>query len=148
MRWLVIGIGNSLRRDDGIGPWMAEQVEAWRLPDVTTRSVHQLTPELAADIAAAEAVLFLDASVSNERGLRPIVGVAEAAIGHALSLSALLALAARAGMRTQTAWLATVRANDLEFGEELSPAARDECECLLPVVRNLLSESARCMKSA
>ena len=66
MRWLAIGIGNTLRRDDGIGPWLAERIEEWRLPGIRTKTVHQLTPEIAAEIAEANAVLFLDASAVGE----------------------------------------------------------------------------------
>lgn len=58
--WLVIGVGNPLRGDDGV---------AWRLlaelePGVSGLRLerrHQLSPELAADLAAATAVLFIDA---------------------------------------------------------------------------------------
>ncbi len=50
---LVIGIGNPLRGDDGVGPLLAEEAGG--------RSVHQLTPELAEEIAPLQAVLFIDA---------------------------------------------------------------------------------------
>ena len=46
---LVIGIGNPLRGDDGVWALLAEQVGG--------RSVQQLTPELAAELAELEAVL-------------------------------------------------------------------------------------------
>ncbi|MFN7898679.1 MAG: hypothetical protein ACK5N0_03300 [Synechococcaceae cyanobacterium] len=57
---LVIGIGNSLRGDDGVGWWLAQRAERWLPPD-RVRAVRQLTPELAAELAAATRVLFLDA---------------------------------------------------------------------------------------
>lgn len=46
---LVIGIGNPLRGDDGVGALLAEQVGGC--------SVQHLTPELAAELAELEAVL-------------------------------------------------------------------------------------------
>jgi hydrogenase maturation protease len=61
MKTLVIGYGNSLRGDDGVGPLVAEQVATWNLSDVRSLSVHQLTPELAVDIAQVETVFFIDA---------------------------------------------------------------------------------------
>jgi hydrogenase maturation protease len=63
---LVVGYGNSLRGDDGIG-WHA----AWRLaadPRLAGARVlarHQLTPELAADVAAASLVVLIDAAVGG-----------------------------------------------------------------------------------
>jgi hypothetical protein len=44
---LVIGYGNSLRRDDGVGPRVAEAVEALQLPGVRTLTCQLLTPEFA-----------------------------------------------------------------------------------------------------
>ncbi|MCB0173868.1 MAG: hypothetical protein KDJ97_25330, partial [Anaerolineae bacterium] len=62
---LIIACGNSLRSDDGAGLIFAERLEyACRALDVMVEriSVHQLLPELAADIAAeaVQAVVFID----------------------------------------------------------------------------------------
>ena len=35
--FIVIGYGNDLRSDDGIGPRVANEVEAWGLPNVKLR---------------------------------------------------------------------------------------------------------------
>jgi len=76
---LLIGIGNPLRGDDGVGPWLVEtwgRRRAWRgevrgaqrgeggelLARLQLRVVDQLLPELAADLATAGRVLFVDAS--------------------------------------------------------------------------------------
>ena len=75
---LLIGIGNPLRGDDGVGPWL---VETWGrrrprrgavhgaqrgeggdlLARLQVRVVDQLVPELAAELAAVRRVLFVDA---------------------------------------------------------------------------------------
>ena len=61
---LVIGIGNPLRGDDGVGPRLAAEAEALaprprrgREPDLAVRAVQQLTPELAPEVAEARAAL-------------------------------------------------------------------------------------------
>lgn len=56
---LVIGIGNPLRGDDGIGWRLAAQLPVGS--GLVVRCCQQLTPELAADLALVERVLFLDA---------------------------------------------------------------------------------------
>jgi len=64
---LLIGIGNPLRGDDGVGPWLVEtwgRRRAWRavLPArLQVRVVDQLLPELAAELATVGRVLFVDA---------------------------------------------------------------------------------------
>lgn len=66
---MVIGFGNPLRQDDGIGWRAAELIEA-RLnsEDTEVSACHQLTPELAAKIAGAPLVVFLDADVEQAPG--------------------------------------------------------------------------------
>ena len=64
---LVIGIGNTLRGDDGVGWWLAQRAERWR-PAVQVRVVQQLTPELAAELAPVNRVLFIDAWLGPAEG--------------------------------------------------------------------------------
>jgi hypothetical protein len=61
---LVVGYGNTLRGDDGIGYRVAEAVAKWQLPQVRSIAVAQLLPELAADIGEVEIVMFVDAIVA------------------------------------------------------------------------------------
>jgi len=56
---LVIGFGNSLRGDDGVGLHLA--AIATEISSSRVRAVAQLTPELAPELAAAARVLFIDA---------------------------------------------------------------------------------------
>ena len=58
---LVIGYGNELRGDDGIGPRVAEAIAAAHHPGVRVVSCFQLVPELAADLAKARLAVFVDA---------------------------------------------------------------------------------------
>ena len=84
---LVIGIGNPLRGDDGVGAWLAEQVSGLCL--------QQLTPELAADLAELEAVLFIDAwlaPVGAAPQLTVIAPAAGAAESHRLEPAQLLGI--------------------------------------------------------
>ena len=99
MNWLVIGIGNTLRRDDGLGPWLAEKIAAWCLPAVATCSVHQLTPELVDAIARHERVLFLDACESSCGSQLVEVEASSGAnrLGHALSPGDILSLTDQLG---------------------------------------------------
>ena len=60
---LVIGYGNTLRGDDGAGYRVAEQVETWNAPAVRSLPCHQLTPELAAEMAECDRVIFVDATL-------------------------------------------------------------------------------------
>jgi len=58
---LIIGYGNPLRHDDGLG-WLAAQRLTGLCDGVDIIAMLQLTPELAEPIAKARCVIFVDAS--------------------------------------------------------------------------------------
>ncbi|MFI5043071.1 MAG: hydrogenase maturation protease, partial [Acidimicrobiales bacterium] len=66
---LVIGYGNTLRSDDGVG-WHAAALlaEDPRLAGVEVLAVHQLTPELALDMSRATLVILIDAGADDPPG--------------------------------------------------------------------------------
>jgi hydrogenase maturation protease len=113
---LVIGIGNPLRGDDGVGPLLAEQAGG--------RSVHQLTPELAAELAELEAVLFIDAWLAPAGGPPQLVEVIPAGAGapdtHRLEPAQLLAISQALYGRAPAACLLQVPAHAFEHGNTLS----------------------------
>ncbi len=141
---LVIGYGNTLRGDDGCGWRVAEEVERWELPHVRVMTVHQLTPELAADIAAADTAIFVDARVGATNGraelehltANPAAGVP--AFGHAYSPCALLALAAALYGSAPRSSLITVPGVSFDFGEELSPTCQRGVGDALGLVRGII----------
>jgi hydrogenase maturation protease len=124
---LVIGYGNTLRGDDGVGPRVAEAVGKLNLPGVHTLVCHQLTPELAEPISEARAVVFVDAAAdaSTEvkmRRLRPADG--SQLMAHAADPRSLLAMARDLFSHAPKAWWLTIPVANLGFGEVLSPRAQ------------------------
>ncbi len=134
MTTLLIAIGNTLRRDDGVAHRVLELLTP--LPaNVTGRGVHQLTPELAEEFARFDQVVFLDALVAEGQHVRdeptgspplePITAAPDSpsGLGHTLSPAALAAVAARLFSFTGKAWLLPIPAYDFGLGEGLSPEA-------------------------
>jgi hydrogenase maturation protease len=66
---LVIGYGNALRTDDGVG-WHAARLLADdpRLAGAVVAARQQLAPELALDLSAATLVVLVDASATTTPG--------------------------------------------------------------------------------
>ena len=123
---LVIGYGNPLRRDDGIGPAVAEAVAGLGLPGVRVLVVHQLTPELAADLAGARLAVFVDAGAGREPVTATRLTAADAGpeMSHAADPRTLLELARAVYGRAPEAWLVTAAGADFEFGAGLSETGR------------------------
>jgi hydrogenase maturation protease len=129
-RALIIGYGNTLRGDDGLGPYVA---------DCRRIACHELTPELAVPLSDASLVIFVDASRDRRPGEVACERVAPAppgqvALSHAFTPEALLALARDLYGANPPAWLLSVGAGTLGYTEGLSPAVR----AALPALRERL----------
>ena len=76
-RCLILACGNTLREDDGVGPWLAAWAEEQFAgePLVRVISRQQWTPELAEEIAGAESVIFIDCAVSAQPGSVQVAAV-------------------------------------------------------------------------
>jgi hydrogenase maturation protease len=137
---LVIGYGNALRGDDGIGPAVAAEIAAMALPGVRVLAVHQLTPELAANIADARRVVFVDAAVSGDlvTVTRLTAEPTPPSLTHATDPRALLALAGVLEGHAPDAWLVTARGSDFRYKEGLSEAGREQVRHVTHRVRELI----------
>jgi hydrogenase maturation protease len=146
---LVIGYGNSLRRDDGVGPRVAEAVEALQLPGVRTLVCQLLTPEHADPIARARRVIFVDAAVDEMDGvkfrqLEP--GETSQLMAHAADPRTLLALARDVFGRAPEAWWLTIPAVKLGFGTDYSPETEAGFQTAVTEIRRLAAKF--CAESA
>ena len=140
---LILGYGNTLRRDDGAGPEVARRVEALGMPGVEVVEAHQLLPEHAELLSRVERAVFVDASVEEGiAGVRCGIAAADepALAPHASDPPALLGLARLLFERAPEAWLVTIPGFDLGIGEGLSPAAQRACAEAVERIRELLSE--------
>lgn len=124
-RVLVIGYGNTLRSDDAFGPVVADRLRQIVAADrVHVITCHQLTPELAGDIAVCERVIFIDASLASPAGelaCRPldVADMGTGALVHSLGPDQLLVLARLVYGRAPPAMLVTVGGLSFELGDRL-----------------------------
>jgi hydrogenase maturation protease len=100
-RTVVIGYGNPLRQDDGIG-WRAAELLEQALPAGSAEIIqcHQLTAELAANLEGASVVVFLDAACDQEPGAissTPVYAEGAVVWSHYLTPGQLLRLSEQLG---------------------------------------------------
>jgi hydrogenase maturation protease len=131
-RCVILACGNSLREDDGVGPWLAQWAEE-RFPSepgLRILSRQQWTPELAEDAVRAESVIFIDCSAESAPGeitLVPVVPADEAPglATHHMGAAQLLLLGSQLyNSLPNTALLLTVGAGSMELREGFSDAMR------------------------
>jgi hydrogenase maturation protease len=144
-RCLILACGNTLRGDDGVGPWLCEWAAEHFSSDPRVRTIarQQWTPDLAEDIAGAHSVLFIDGSIASAPGEISLKAVEPAAPNpglatHHTGAPELLALAQELYNSTpRTSLLLTIGAGSIELGESLSPAVT----AALPAVCNALERT-------
>ena len=126
-RTLVIGYGNDLRGDDGAGVRAAARIAAQE-PQTQVIIRHQLTPDLASDVALATQVVFIDAYAAERRGaalrIERIFGGGAQGSGSPLvhhgQPAQLLSLARRLFGCFPEAWALGIPAFCFDAGETLS----------------------------
>jgi hydrogenase maturation protease len=144
-RCLILACGNPLRRDDGVGLWLAEWAEKrfGAETDVRVLVRQQWAPELAEEIARAQSVLFIDCSVDSAPGSVALLPVAPAAAvqglaTHHLGAPELLALSRDLyNSQPSNALLVTIGAGSTELGEVFS----DAVTAALPAACRLIEET-------
>lgn len=145
---LVVGYGNALRSDDGLGWHVAERLaDDPRLAGATVLRRHQLTPELALDISEATLLVLVDASHVPAAGaiiverLEPAIdtGTSGTTWSHHLTPATLVELARELYGRAPDVFVVGCGIASVEMGDELSPAVRDALPRVVDAVADLVA---------
>ena len=157
---LLLGYGNPGRRDDGLGPWIAEEIERRHGERVTVQTDFQLGIERCVDIAHHKVVVFLDAarvgpepfkvrqlSAAGSGTLFPIVVEERTTIEvgfttHLSSPEILLALCESSFAARPLAWLVGVRGYRFDGGEGLSRKALRNARAAIALLDALLARGS------
>ncbi|MBN8215245.1 MAG: hydrogenase maturation protease [Spirochaetes bacterium] len=135
---LILGYGNEMRGDDGVGPLVAQLLEKTLegMP-VGVRQAQMLLPEFIVDFSQVEKLVLVDATVNVAPGewtRKPIVAVASAdgsplpSVGHFLSPESVLGSVRALFDREPETWLYTIGVAEMAIGFQLSPRSRAAAE--------------------
>ena len=142
MSSLVIGYGNDLRSDDGAGRVVADRISDLELPGVAVRSVLQLTPELALEMAEVDTVVFVDASVEvDTTTASPVLpdGESQSSMSHYSTPERLLAMTASVGTPPSQAVAISIPVTDIGLGMELTPMTAIGVDKAVAMVKEIVS---------
>ncbi len=148
INYLVIGYGNSLRSDDGAGQIVASKIASWNLPNVRSLVVHQLTPELAEDLANADTVIFVDAVISSKQNSEKIEIITLESddkysnLGHTENPHSLLYLSKIIYNKIPKAYWILIPAINFEFGEKISDITKKGIEQSLEKIESIINHKA------
>jgi hydrogenase maturation protease len=148
-RVLILGYGNPLRGDDGLG-WIAAHRLSRLIPDdaVEILGLHQLTPELAEPISTAELVIFIDAAHDAKPGrwqASPVsaASASSSVFSHQLTPDGLLNYAQAIYRTRPRALTISVSGGSFECGEQLSPGVETALEEAIQYIGKQVTEFLR-----
>ena len=144
---LIIGYGNPLRCDDGIG-WRAAQalLHEWPEDQVRVEAAHQLLPEMSDWLADANHVFFIDACWNlvpdriRSRDIHPETP-APSSMTHHFSPEGLLSDAWQFFHHCPEATLVSVGGASFEHGEDLSRTVAAVFPDLLSQIKKSVQKS-------
>lgn len=143
---LIIGYGDTLRTDDSIGVEAAKVLAEFYRNDPAVRVItsHQLTPEMAEDLAASRFVLFLDAAVGERPGVIAKTQLRAndqaGSFSHRCSPVALLKAAAQLYGNAPSALSLTMSATSFELGMALSPEISRRMPDFLTAAKHVVAD--------
>jgi len=144
MSVLLIGFGNPGRRDDGLGPRLAQAVEEAGVVGLDVDSDYQLTVEDAEAVSRYDMVVFADASFNGPAPyeFRSIeAGGAPGFSSHSVEPEEVLMLAKTLFGKTPRGYVLGIRGYEFnEFGEGLSGKAEENLKAAVEFVKGLRKE--------
>ena len=148
---LIMGYGNPMRGDDALGPLAAETLRQRFAgqDDVHVRAVHQLTPDLAEQLAAYDMAVLIDARHAAPEGqvfLEEVGAAAQApsgAFSHYVTPGELLQVTETLyGVRPRLV-LAGITATAFDVGQPLSAAVQEALPALVERIEALVREKGK-----
>ncbi len=141
---LVIGCGNPLRGDDGVGWYCVDELmKSMKGYDIEFVKCRELTPELSEELSRANFALFIDSSVEDGDDLvRQDELLPSRSDGwfdtHRLEPSGLLSLSEAIYGNVPRSFLLSVRGQSFEYEERISDAAADSIGELVSRAHSIL----------
>jgi len=151
-RALIVGFGNPLRSDDGLGWHIAQQLARDLSPsNVEVIATQQLTPEISEAVSRAEQVLFVDAANTGEPGTlqceQLLPSASPSRHSHDLSPALILMMANELYGCCPPAYLLTIAGDSFEAGNTMSPAVIAAIPAMIAEIKGRIDRDGKSGRS-
>jgi hydrogenase maturation protease len=143
----IIGYGNPQRRDDGIGPYVADRLNnvLKHKKEIRILSPHQLEPDLVEELRYARLLILVDAAMDKINGGWQWVKVNPELedlpyLTHHFKPAFLLGILQALYHQFPQTWLVSVQGEDFEFGEGLTPQAKKRAHRVVSEIVRFISK--------
>lgn len=140
----IIGIGNPIRSDDGIGAYICQQLQGIALQGVTIQEVQQLQTEWISELSMYDHVILIDAGNSGipvSFHPLPIDQEFGANLSHHLDAAVLGRLMYRYNPTGTKLHVCVVAGENFEMGEALSPKGKEHADKAFATLKDWLQQN-------
>lgn len=141
----LIGIGNILRSDDGVGAYVCEQIESKELAGITVVVTHQLDIVMVEDLSKFAKVIFIDAAISEKSvSIQHIDSIKNLpqSVSHQVNAS-MLAKLSRQLFSTQTQfYICAIGALNFDMGNSFSTTTKSNADAAIAILLEWLQPKA------
>lgn len=145
----IIGIGNRLRTDDGIGGYICEQLKRRRLNNTEIISQVELDPALAEQLTPFKRLIIIDAAANNPsfdvRVFKPIQRASQEATSissHGIEAVELVNLMEKLYHTKPDIYLVAVKGYDFGLGMEPTESAIANAERAIDLIVDLVQHAS------
>ncbi len=139
---LIIGYGNLLRSDDGIGQYIAKAILAWEVPYIKVICTHQLQPEIAENLSTVSYAIFIDAYLAHRNKRTLIYPVftdfTRNHSSHWCTPQSLLTITYKIYNYYPRSWIVKVPGINFSIGETLSLTSKQGFKVALQRIHSLV----------
>ena len=144
---LIIAYGNPYRNDDGVGHYVANEIQKWadreKINKITIITAYQLDLDMTEDISLAESVFFLDAHV-EEYSPEIVIDKIEAKktngfTTHVFTPADLMALVNQLYNQNPPATLISIPGYNFDMGEKLTFETKEKADRATDKLKHFLT---------
>ncbi len=134
---LIIGIGNTLRSDDGVGAFVCTSIDKMNLPGVTIDIVQQLEVEMIEEMTHYDHVILVDASTTNDTiQFEPLQETLQQTVSssHHINASLVQTLSQKLYNKTLSIYLCAIPASNFDTGDSLTMRTKKLAEEAIVII--------------
>ncbi|MFN8253828.1 MAG: hydrogenase maturation protease [Ferruginibacter sp.] len=142
---LLIGVGNTIKSDDGIGAYICSCIHSMQLPGVRVLTVHQLDSTLMEDLVASGIIIIADACVedTNVSFLKLNAGgPAGVTSPHYMSAALLMQMTKLIHNIELPLYVCSVAGYDFSTGEQLSDRAKKNADKAVSIISTWIKDNS------
>lgn len=143
---LIVGVGNTLRGDDGIGAYICHAIDKLGISSVSILVIQQLQTEQVEEFLTYDHVVIADATISGEsvkflpldkEDSKPV------STSHHVNADLLASLAEQLYQQPLSIMICAVKGESFEMSELLSPLAKQNADQAISIICSWIGKGCR-----